>query len=142
MLETQLFASAIVFKCSQNLPPSEMKSLYGSIRRRPVISLSIFSCAIFSPSKHSRSRIEHCCSRRQLTARLLRRHVRGVPVGPVRVALPPAALLVLAMGGLRTPKSTREVACRPKRSHASVDAPGQSRRDLLQQPTVTIRIAE
>ena len=41
-------------------------------------------------------------SRRQLRAGLLRHHVRGVPVGPVRVSLP-GALLVLAVGGLRPP---------------------------------------
>src|SRR6266478_2991372 len=38
---------------AQNLPPSEMKSLYGSITRSALISLSNFSSAMFSPSKHS-----------------------------------------------------------------------------------------
>ena len=40
----------------------------------------------------------------------LRHHVLGVPVGPVGVALP-GALLVLAVGGLRTLKHARQIAC-------------------------------
>src|SRR4030095_1510323 len=42
MLGTQLLASPSVFKWSQNLPPSEMKSLYGSITRSATISFSYF----------------------------------------------------------------------------------------------------
>src|SRR5262245_51940737 len=40
MCGTQLFASATAFRRSHSLPPSEMKSLYGSITRSAVISLS------------------------------------------------------------------------------------------------------
>ena len=41
---------------------------------------------------------------RQLLPGLLAHHVRGVPVGPVRVALPDP-LLVLAVGGLGAPSA-------------------------------------
>src|SRR5580765_1135545 len=40
-------------------------------------------------------------SLRQLSASLLRHHVRGVPVGPVFVALAAGTLFVLPVGGLR-----------------------------------------
>src|SRR5262245_16225174 len=39
MFGTQLFASATDLTRSHNLPPSEMKSLYGSIKRSAVTSL-------------------------------------------------------------------------------------------------------
>src|SRR5664279_6475040 len=42
MLGTQLFATATVLMRSQILPPSEMKSLYGSMTRSAVLSLSSF----------------------------------------------------------------------------------------------------
>ena len=45
----------------------------------------------------------------QLRPGLLGHHVRGVPARPVRVALA-AALLVLAVGGLRTPQRARQFA--------------------------------
>src|ERR1044071_2384092 len=73
--------------------------------------------------------------------RLLSRHVFGVPIGPVGVALA-EALFVLAVGSLGTPHRASQVICRAERSHASIDATGQSRRDFLQQPTVAIGIAE
>ena len=79
--------------------------------------------------------------RRQFPAGLLRHHVRGVPVGPVLVALP-GALLVLAVGGLRTPKRARQIACRGECRLGEVDPPGQPGRDLLQQPAVAVRVAE
>jgi MFS family permease len=47
-------------------------------------------------------------------ARLLGHHVFGVPVGPVRVRLA-RALLVLAMGGLRAPQGARQLARRRER---------------------------
>ena len=47
---------------------------------------------------------------RELSAGLLRHHVRGVPVGPVLVALPDA-FLVLAVGGRRTFERAHQVAC-------------------------------
>ena len=62
--------------------------------------------------------------------------------GPVLVALSPSALLVLAMRSFGTPKRARQVACGAERRHASVDASGQSRRDLLQQPTIAVGITE
>jgi hypothetical protein len=49
-------------------------------------------------------------SSRQLRPSLFRHHVRGVPVGPVLVALSSGALLVLAVGGLGTSKRARQVA--------------------------------
>src|SRR5215831_16335694 len=94
-----------------------------------------------SPPPHSPAISRRNGLRWQFLARLLRHHVRGVPVGPVRVALS-GAFLVLAMGGLRTPKRTRQVRlgceCRPCR----VDPAGQPRRDLLKQPAVAVRIPE
>src|SRR5256885_8818044 len=96
---------------------------------------------MFSPSKHTPAQSQDCCSRRQLRSRLLGRHVRGVPIGPVRVALA-EALLVLAVGSLGTPHRARQVAYGAERRHTGVDAPGQSRCDLLQQPTVAVGIAK
>ena len=81
-------------------------------------------------------------SLRQLFPGLLRRHILGVPVGPVLVALP-GALLVLAVGDLRTPQRARQVACRAERSPGSrINTPGQPGRDLLQQPPVGVRVVE
>src|SRR5262249_54423662 len=48
MLGTQLFASATPFKRSHTLPPSEMKSLYGSITRSAVSLLSNATFAMIS----------------------------------------------------------------------------------------------
>ena len=56
--------------------------------------------------------------------------------------MPPDALLVLAVGGLRTPKRARQVACGRERSLAGVDAPGKPGRDLLQQPAIAVGVAE
>src|SRR5262245_11216205 len=55
-------------------------------------------------------RIRHHLSRslRPLFAGLLPGHVRGVPVGPVRVALS-GALFLLALSGFRTPKRARKI---------------------------------
>src|SRR5262249_52115840 len=49
MLGMQLFASATAFRRSHTLPPSEMKSLYGSITRRAVISFSYVTFAMVQP---------------------------------------------------------------------------------------------
>jgi len=49
-------------------------------------------------------------SHRQLGACLLRRHVSGVPVQPVRVVLP-VTLLVLAVGGCRAPHRACQIVC-------------------------------
>ena len=68
-------------------------------------------------------------------------HVLGVPVRPVRVALP-NALLVLAVSGLRTPKRARQVACGAEGSRARFDATGVPYHDLLQVPAVAVGITE
>jgi hypothetical protein len=56
--------------------------------------------------------------------------------------LPADALLMLAVGGLRTPKRACQVACGVERSRGTVDAPGQPRGNLLEQPAVAVRIPE
>src|SRR5882724_12052230 len=81
-------------------------------------------------------------SLRQLFAGLLARHVLGVPVRPILVALPPGALLVLAVGGLGTPKCARQIRRGCECRLSGVDPAGQPRRDLLQQPAVSVRITE
>src|SRR5262245_39781464 len=86
-------------------------------------------------------RSRRCGSLWQLSASLLRHHVRGVPVGPVLVALP-GSLFVLSVGGLRTPKRTRQIVRRRESRRCGVDATGQPRRDLLQHPAVAVRIME
>ena len=48
------------------------------------------------------------------------------------------ALLLLAVGGRRTPKRARQVACGAERSHARVDVSGKP----LQQPDMAVGIAE
>src|SRR5271155_4642087 len=80
-------------------------------------------------------------SLRQLFAGLLGHHVGGVPVWPVRVALP-NALLVLAVSGPRAPKRARQVACGAEGRRARFDAPGEPARDLLQLPAVAVGITE
>src|SRR5262245_60685021 len=65
----------------------------------------------------------------------------GVPGGPVGVGLS-CALLVLAVGKLRPSKGRRQVACRTKRGRVALDPPGQSGRDLLQQPLIAVGVAE
>src|SRR4029077_7172211 len=52
------------------------------------------------------------------------------------------AFLVRAVGGRRTPKRARQVACGAKRSCARVDAPWKPGGDLLQHPAVAVGIAE
>ena len=49
-------------------------------------------------------------SPRQLGPCLLRRHVSGVPVRPVRVVLP-VMLLVFAVGGCRAPHRACQIVC-------------------------------
>jgi hypothetical protein len=45
------------------------------------------------------------------------------------------AFFVLAVGDRGTPKCARQIVYRGKRRLSQVDAPGQPRRDLLQQTT-------
>jgi len=73
-------------------------------------------------------------------AGLLSHHVGGVPVWPIRVAVPDA-LLVLAVGGLRTPKRIREFAFGAEGSRARSDTQRVGR-DLLKVPAVAVGITE
>ena len=54
----------------------------------------------------------------------------------------PGALLVLAVGGRRTPKRARQVRRGCECRLGGVDPAGQPGRDLLQQPAVAVRVAE
>src|SRR4029434_5376329 len=78
-------------------------------------------------------------SLRQLFAGLLLHHVLGIPLRPVRIALP-GALLVLAMCGLRTPQRTRQIRRGCECCLSRVDPAGQSRRDLLPQPAIGVLV--
>src|SRR5690242_7389044 len=51
-------------------------------------------------------------------------------------------LFMRAVSSLGTSHRARQLACGAERSYASVDASGQPRRDLLQQPTVAVGIVE
>src|SRR5262245_45716474 len=73
-------------------------------------------------------------SRWQVRAGLLRRHVGGVPGGPVLVLArpvkqvrPPGALLVLGVGGLGTPKRARQVPRGCECGLSGVDPAGEPR---------------
>src|SRR5262245_55878411 len=79
--------------------------------------------------------------RRQLGPSLLRHHVRGIPFGPVLVALP-SALFVLSVGSFCTPKRARQIVGRREGRRRGVDATGQPGCELLEQPTVAVRIME
>src|SRR5215469_4464051 len=92
-------------------------------------------------ARRRRGRSRRRRSLRQFRPGLLRHHVRGVPVRPVRVPLSDA-LLVLPVGGLRTPERARQIACRREGRRRRIDATRQSRRELLEQPAVAIRIME
>jgi len=61
---------------------------------------------------------------RQLRPSVLRHHVFGVPVWPVRVALP-GALFVLTVSGFGTPKCARQIFGRREGRRRGVDAPGK-----------------
>ena len=52
------------------------------------------------------------------------------------------ALLVLAVGGHRTPKRARQIARRIERRRRGVDPAEQPRRNLREQPGVAVRVAE
>ena len=86
-----------------------------------------------SPSRRGDS-VRRGRSLRQLFARLLRHHVCGVPVWPVRIALS-GALLVLTVGYPRTPKCARKIASRCKARRCGSMRPG-SRGEFLEQPAV------
>src|SRR6185295_15971758 len=81
-------------------------------------------------------------SLRQLSAGLLRRHVRGVPVRPVLVAPAAGALLMLAVSGLRTTKRACQVVRRREGRRRRVEAAGHPRRDFLEQPAVAVGITK
>jgi hypothetical protein len=46
------------------------------------------------------------------------------------------------VGGFRTPKRARQIARRTEIHRRAVDPAEQPRRDLLEQPTVAVKIAE
>src|SRR5262249_37577435 len=52
------------------------------------------------------------------------------------------ARLVFAVGAGRTPKCARQVVRRGKGRRGRVNPTGKARRDLLEQPTVAVRVAE
>jgi hypothetical protein len=54
----------------------------------------------------------------------------------------PRALLVLAVGGLGTPKRTLQIRRGRERHASGVDPAGEPRRDLLDQPHIAVRIVE
>src|SRR5262249_3996399 len=61
--------------------------------------------------------------------------------GPIRVALS-GALLMFAVGGLRTAKRARQIVRGGERRHGAVDASRQPRRNFLQQPSVAVWLAK
>jgi hypothetical protein len=63
---------------------------------------------------------------RQLSSGLLRHHVLGIPIGPVRIA-PPSALFVQSVGGLRASKRVRQIVRRREGRRRGVDATGEPR---------------
>src|SRR5215813_5903500 len=79
--------------------------------------------------------------RRQRKAGVLRNHICGVPVWPVRVGLT-GALLVFAVRCGRSTKRARQVRCGCECRSGGVDPAGQPSRDLLQEPAVAVRIVE
>src|SRR5262245_49764972 len=62
-------------------------------------------------------------SLRRFFARLLRGHVLGIPIWPVRVALPTHAFFMLPVGGLSSAQRACQVAHR--REGSGIDAPWQ-----------------
>jgi hypothetical protein len=70
---------------------------------------------------------------RQLHPAGLRRHVRGIPLGPVCILLPDA-FLMLAVGCRRTSHGAGHVTYRAERSRTGVNEPGKPCGDLLQNP--------
>src|SRR3984885_3091843 len=90
-------------------------------------------------SKH-RKRTHRCCSFGQLFPRLLAHHVLGVPVRPVGVGFA-CPLLVFPVRGFRAAQCLRQFT-RRRVLRVAGHTTGQSRRDLLKQPAVAVRIME
>ena len=86
-----------------------------------------------SPSARRRERAI-ASGRRRLTG-LLARDVVSIPVGPILVVTA-GTLLVLSMGYRRATQGRRHVGFRGKCHVTAFHAPGESRRDLLQQPAL------
>jgi hypothetical protein len=63
-------------------------------------------------------------------------------IRPVKEVRRPRALLMLAVGGLGTPKRTRQVRRGRECRVSGVDTAGEPRRDLLDQPGIAVGIAE
>src|SRR5205823_12074587 len=80
-------------------------------------------------------------SLRQLRAGLLRDHILGVPIRPVRVSLA-GPFFVLAVRCLRPPKRARQIARRTEHRCCGIDPARKTRRDFLEQPAVPVRIFE
>src|SRR5271166_1697360 len=97
-------------------------------------SLVVVSCSLTTYKADSHSL-------RQLGPCLLRRHIRCVPVRPIRVALP-AALLVIAVGGCCAPDGACQIVCRTKGRRRRVGAARQPYGDLLDDPHIAVGILE
>src|SRR5580704_2662429 len=78
---------------------------------------------------------------RQLRPGLLRHHIFGVPVGPVRIG-GADELLVLAVRDRGTAHCVRQIVPRREGRRRRVYAAGQARGDLLEQPAIAVGIFE
>src|SRR5215831_17969225 len=100
-----------------------------------------FSASVDAIFFTSRNAPASARSRRQGRAGLLGYHVCGVPGGPIRVGRA-GALLVLAMRGLRATQCARQVGDGRVRRLAGLGASRQPECDLLEKPTVAVRVGE
>ena len=85
----------------------------------------------------------------QIGPGLLGHHVGRVPGGPgvvlartVKEMRPSRPLLVFDMGGFGPPQSVLEIVSGRERCLGIVDPAGETRRDLLDQPQIAIRVGE
>src|SRR5258706_2627099 len=78
---------------------------------------------------------------RQFRAGLFRHHVRGVPVGPVRVCSADP-ILMLAVRDRRAPHRARQIRHRGEARRVRVDPTREACRELLQQPAIAVPIRE
>lgn len=81
-------------------------------------------------------------SQGRVLTRLLADEVLGVPHRPILIALAAGPLLVLAVRGRRSPQCSREVRRRGECRGVGLHAPGRSMGELLEQPSIAVRIAE
>src|SRR5262245_2461305 len=80
-------------------------------------------------------------SGRKLDALLLRHHVRGVPVWPIRIGVSDRRF-VFAMRGCGAPQRARHISHGAVARGSRIDTAGKPRRDLLQLPEIAIGIVE